>query len=103
MDGFFCGWLAGWLGSGWLLFGAVVFKPGDFCVSFFPSFGVQVLSQFASATKQYHPQLVEVPPGARMQSWQMSRLKMFHVILVVTVSWLGVNPNYAKLAADDTT
>ena len=30
---------------------------------FFASFGVQVLSQFASATKQYRPQLVEVPLG----------------------------------------
>ena len=34
VDGFFGGWLAGWLGSGWLLFGAVVFKPRDFCVFF---------------------------------------------------------------------
>jgi len=102
VDGFFAaGWQVGWVLVGCYL--VQLFSNLAIFVFFFASFGVQVLSQFASATKQYHPQLVEVPLGPRMQSWQMSRLKMFHVILVVTVSWLGVDPNYAKLAADGTT
>ena len=84
--------VAGWQ-VGWVLVGCCLVQLFSnlaiFAFFFFASFSVQVLSQFASATKQYRPQLVEVPLGPRMQSWQMSRLKMFHVILVVTVSWFG--------------
>ncbi len=59
--GLFVFWLVGW---GWcclfLIWCSFSKAPKcEFC-EFCEAIGVQVLSQFASATKQYHPQLVEV-------------------------------------------